>query len=80
MSTTAFPNADYFINNSPQMYKSKTATTKDRDFYSFNIVPVYISAWHESKLIFNNLLFGDADSLNRLKCVVQTRLQYKKSV
>lgn len=60
------------------MYKSITATTKDQGFFfSFNIVPV--SAWHESKLIFNNLLFGDADSLNRLKCVVQTRLQYKKS-
>lgn len=48
-------------------------------FSSFNIVPVYISAWHELKLIFDNLLFGDADSLNRFECVVQTKLQYKKS-
>lgn len=43
MSITTFPNADYFINNSPQMYKFQLPLSKDRGFFSsFNILPVYI--------------------------------------
>lgn len=79
MSITTFPNADYFINHSPQMYKFQLPLARTEVFFSsFNILPVYISAWRELRLIFDNLLFGDADSLNRLKWVVQTKLHYKK--
>lgn len=77
MSITTFPNADYFINNSPQMYKFQLPLPRTEGFFSsFNILPVYI--FRELRLIFDNLLFGDADSLNQLKWVVQTKLHYKK--
>lgn len=33
MSITTFPNADYFINNSPQMYKFQLPLSKDRGFF-----------------------------------------------
>lgn len=61
------------------MYKFQLPLARTEVFFfsSFNILPVYI--FRELRLIFDNLLFGDADSLNRLKWVVQTKLHYKKS-
>lgn len=38
MSITTFPNAGYFINNSPQMYKFQLPLSKDRGFFFLPLI------------------------------------------